>query len=147
MADSKAQKFGLGILIGSVLGGIAATFLSPKSGKENRELIAQKIQELKKSLEEQHIDDKVKEIYGEVTDEGKKLYVTAREEVQKKLDELKKTVDSIDKEKYTAIVEDVMKKLKTEYKTSTAKLGDLQDYFEAQWNKLTAKTEEKKKKA
>jgi gas vesicle protein len=73
MADEKkSSKLGLGILIGTVIGGLAAFFLSPKSGEENREKVTKKIKQLQKLIKDQHIDEKVKEIFGDVSDEEKK---------------------------------------------------------------------------
>ena len=42
----KTTKFGLGLLIGTIIGGLSAFFLSPKSGSENREEVAKKVKEL-----------------------------------------------------------------------------------------------------
>src|SRR5450830_312811 len=106
MADEKkSSKFGLGLLIGTVLGGLASFFLSPKSGKENRKEVVKKVKQLKKLLEEKEIDKKVKEIFGEVSDEAMKIYTQAKEWLIEDLAQLKDEVEHIDKEKYTTAVE------------------------------------------
>ncbi|MCX7881487.1 MAG: YtxH domain-containing protein [Patescibacteria group bacterium] len=54
MENKKASKFGLGLLIGSVIGVITALFVAPKTGKEMRELAKKWLEEelelLKKEL-------------------------------------------------------------------------------------------------
>jgi len=47
MSDQKSSsKLGLGLIMGTVIGAITAFFLSPKSGKENREEVMKKVREL-----------------------------------------------------------------------------------------------------
>src|SRR5574340_1837543 len=108
MADKKS-KFGLGLLIGTVVGGLTAFFFSHKSGPENRE---------------------------EVSEEAKKIYKRAKELLEPKLIELKKTVDHIDKEKYMALVEEVMKKLGKEAKKDVKQLEKLKKQLMKEWDKL-----------
>jgi len=81
--QKKPSRFGLGVLIGTIVGGLTAFFLSPKSGEENREEVLKKIQALKKQIDKMEIDKKVKEIYGEVTEEGKKVYLKAKKQLLK----------------------------------------------------------------
>ena len=83
--DQKSSKFGIGLFIGTLLGGLTALFLSPTSGEENRKLLAKKIKELEKMLEEEHIDKKVKEIFGEVTEEARDLYLKTKKELIKRV--------------------------------------------------------------
>lgn len=54
------SKFGLGLILGIVGGALAGLFLSPKSGQENREAIAKKIEELKKTYKEIDRDKYIK---------------------------------------------------------------------------------------
>lgn len=137
--NNKNSKLGLGLVIGSVLGGLAAFFLSPKTGKENREMVSRKIHELKLKIEEQKIQERVKEIYGDVTEEGTRMYTMARDEINTRLDELKKTMDEIDIDKYKAMVNDVIERIKSETQTSAEHLAKLRDYFMDKWGE--AKTE------
>lgn len=135
----KPSKFGLGLLIGSVLGGIAAFFLSPTSGPENREMVAKKIKELEKLMEEKEVDKHIKEIFGEVTEEVKLIYEKAKTELIKRLAELKETVQNIDKEKYMNVVEDVMTKIKKETKKDIRQLEKLKSQLIREWSKLQSK--------
>ncbi len=52
MENKKTSKFGLGLLIGSVLGVIAALFTTPKTGREMRELtkkwLTEELEKIKK---------------------------------------------------------------------------------------------------
>src|SRR3990167_1608277 len=45
MSDKKS-KFGIGVAFGAVLGGLAAFFLSPRSGPENREMAKKTMSEI-----------------------------------------------------------------------------------------------------
>jgi len=138
MADEqkKSSKLGLGLLIGTVLGGLAAFFFSPKSGEENRELVAKKVKQLEKLLKEKEIDKKAKEIFGEVSDETVKLYNQAKTWLIEELAQLKEAVENIDKEKYTKAVDQVMKKVQKEMKKDAKELEKLKKQLMKEWGKL-----------
>ena len=144
MNNKKSSNFGVGLLIGSVLGGIAALFLSPKSGKENREIVSQKIHDLKIMVEEKKVQQKVEEIYGEATEEGTKLYTMARDEMNTRLDELKKTMDEIDMARYKEIVNDVMDRVKKDSKDSGERVTTLKQYFLDKWGEAKHEAKEDK---
>lgn len=148
MSDKKTSKFGLGLLFGSILGGLAAFFLSPNSGKENREVVLKKMRELMKDLEDLELDKKVKEIWGEASVEGKKIYKAARKELVVKLESVKDAWDELDKEKYVEMVEDVVQELKKETPKAADKLMRLKDSFVRDWNDvMSEKKSSKSKKA
>ncbi len=133
MTQNKS-KMGVGLVIGSIIGGLAAFFLTTKSGKENRELVSKKIMEIKTMIEEKQVQARVKEIYGEVTDEGTRVYSMARQQLDARLDEVKKSVDEISMEKYRSIVEDVVGRVREETHESTERLAKLHQYFISRWN-------------
>ena len=134
--QKKASGFGLGVLIGSALGALAGFFLSPKSGEENREAVLKKIKELKKQVEDMEIDRKVKEIWGDVSEDGKKTYVKARKQLIKKLDLLQDKWQEFSFEKYVKLVEDSIDEAKSETKQTADKLLKLKDLFVKDWNKV-----------
>ena len=126
----------MGVLIGSALGALAGFFLSPKSGEENREAVLKKIKELKKQVEDMEIDKKVKEIWGDVSEDGKKTYVKVRKELIKKLDLLQDKWQEFSFEKYVKLVEDSIDEAKSETKQTADKLLKLKDLFVRDWNKV-----------
>lgn len=134
--DQKSNKFGIGLAVGAILGGIAALFLTPTTGEENRKLVAKKIKELEKLLADEHLDEKVKEIFGEVTDEAKDLYLKAKKEIIKKLAELKETIESIDKKKYEEVVRETVDILKKEAKHGGKEMEKLKEELMNEWKKL-----------
>ncbi len=131
----KKTDFKTGILFGAVLGGLAAFFLAPKSGKENREMAKKKFSQLKKMMEDKSIDEIVMEIYGMASDEGKKLYVKARKDLDKRLDEMNNTLGEIDKKKYMALVDDVMEHVQGEAEATKERVTQLQAYLMKRWDK------------
>lgn len=135
MANNK-KGLGLGILIGTVVGGIAALFLSPKSGKQNRKLVAQKVNKLRKLLQDKDFEKKVKEIFGKVTEESKNIYIQAKEWLVEELAEMKETIENIDQEKYKKAVDQVMKKVQTEVKKDVKELDKLKKQLMKEWGKL-----------
>lgn len=131
-----AQKsnFGVGVIIGAILGGVAAFFMSPKSGKENREMAKKKIDQFKKMINDKKIDEAVKEIYGSVSEEGKKFYTMARKEIDSRLSDLQKNLKEIDQTKYKQIVTDTVDHVVKEGKTTVARVDKLKKYLLNRWN-------------
>lgn len=141
------SKFGLGLIVGTVIGALTAFFLSPKSGEENREFVANLVRQLKRDLDKMELDKKVKEIYGEVSVEGEKLLSKARKELAKRMDELQSSWDKLDKEKYVNMVKDAVDSLKSQTKDSGEVLNKIKNSLVKDWEKLTVankKTSSKK---
>ena len=128
MSDKKS-KFGIGVAFGAVLGGLAAFFLSPRSGPENREMAKKKIDELMKLLKEKNLKEIAVEIYGKASEEGMRLYEKASSELNTRLSKAKKTMSEIDRTKYKDLVVDVIGRLKEEKDATQERLVKLQDYF------------------
>jgi gas vesicle protein len=141
---AQQSKFGIGLVVGTVLGGLAALLFTPTTGKETREMAAKKLKELQAMIEEGKIDDKVREIFGDVTSDSVKLYAQSREILLARLDEMKKKVEVIDKGKYMAIVDEIVSKSKSDMKVPGESISKLKDYLVADWGKFTKQQEEKK---
>ena len=139
MDDNKKKTsfFGLGVIFGTIIGGLTALFLSPQSGKKNREEVVKKARQLKELIEKNELDTKVKEIFGEVTKEAKEFYLRAKEAVITKLAEVKEKVEEIDKEKYAKLVNDVVKELKKESKYAEKIIEKLEKHLKDDWEKLS----------
>ena len=135
MSDKKSN-IGLGVMIGTVIGGIAAFLLS---SKENRDLAKRKISELKKMWDDEKTQERVREIFGTFTEEGKKAYSIAKTEIMKQLDAM--GVDEVDMSKYKAMVEDAIEAVREETKETSDQLMKLRDHLMKNWTK--GKIEEK----
>lgn len=132
----KSSKFGLGLLIGTIIGAVSGLFLAPKPGKETRKEVKEKLDQLRKLLKEREVDKRVKEIFGEVTEEGKKVYHQAKEQLIKKLAGLKKTVKEINKEEYGEKVEEVVKKIQKQTRQKAQPMEKLKKQLLKEWGKL-----------
>ncbi len=140
------SKFSTGLLLGALLGGAAAFFLSPKSGKENREMAKKKLAEWKERYEGKSPEEIAKEIFGSASAEGKKLYMRAQDEMNKQLDKIKKSADEIDQEKYASVVRDVMGRLKDEKEATKERVAKLQEYLMDRWEYVSSESEKDAKK-
>ena len=140
MSDSKpSSKFGLGLLFGAVIGGLTAFFLSPNSGPENQKLVADKIKALEKLLADSDLEKKVKEIFGEATEEATLVYKKAKKNFIKTLAEVKGTVESLDKEKVAKVAHETVEILKKEVKHEGKEMDKLKAELSKEWKKLTPK--------
>jgi len=140
MSDSNSSsKFGLGLLFGAVAGGLAAFFLSPKSGPENQKLVAKKVKELEKLLVDTDLEKKVKEIFGEATDEATSIYKKAKKQFIQALAEAKQSVNSFDKEKVAEVASETVEILKKEVKHEGKEMEKLKTELSKEWKKLASK--------
>lgn len=53
MENKKGSKFGLGLLLGSIIGGVTALFITPKTGKQMRELAKKWLEEELEALKKE----------------------------------------------------------------------------------------------
>ncbi|MBI3620291.1 hypothetical protein HY214_04075 [Candidatus Roizmanbacteria bacterium] len=145
--NKKGSSFGIGVLIGTILGGLAAFFFSPNSGEENREIVAKKIKEVEKWLDQADIPGQLKEIYGEVSDEGIRLYKQVAKELKVKLNEAKKAIDNFDGDKYQAMVGEAVDKVRKETDATIELADKLKRYLVNKWDELKDISEKDIKKA
>ncbi|MFZ2026769.1 MAG: hypothetical protein WAV30_05790 [Microgenomates group bacterium] len=140
MSDSKSSsKFGLGLLLGTLVGGVAAFFLSPNSGPENQKLVAKKVKELEKLLAETDIEKKVKEIFGEATEEATAVYKKAKKQFIQTLAEAKESIESIDKDQVAEVAHETVEILKKEVKHEGKEMEKLKAELSKEWKKLGVK--------
>jgi len=140
MSDSQSSnKFGLGLLFGTVIGGLAAFFLSPNSGPENQKLVAKKIKELEKLLADSDLDKKVRDIFGEATEESLAVYKKAKKRFIAALAEVKGTVESFDKDKVAEVAHETVEILKKEAKHEGKEMEKLKNELSKEWKKLSVK--------
>lgn len=140
MSDSKSSsKFGLGLLLGTLVGGVAAFFLSPNSGPENQKLVAKKVKELEKLLAETDIEKKVKEIFGEATEEATGVYKKAKKQFIQTLAEAKESIESIDKDQVAEVAHETVEILKKEVKHEGKEMEKLKAELSKEWKKLSVK--------
>ena len=140
MADAKSSsKFGLGLLFGTIIGGLTAFFLSPTSGPENQKLVAKKIKELEKLLTDSDLEKKVKEIFGEATEEATEVYKKAKKIFIKTLAEAKGTIESLDKEKVSEVAHETVEILRKEVKHEGKEMEKLKAELSKEWKKLAVK--------
>lgn len=142
----KQSKFGAGLLFGALLGGAAAFFLSPKSGKENRELAKKKWAALHLTLKTKTKEEIVKEIFGSVSANGKKLYDLAQKEMNTRLDALKEKYPDIDKGKYMDVVKEVLTRLKDEKDTTKEQVSSLGEFLKSRWESVSSESKKDVKK-
>jgi len=135
-------KFGAGLIFGALLGGVAAFFLSPTSGKENRERAKQKLAEWKKKYEGKKPDDIAKELFGTAHVEGKKLYLKAQSELNAKLEEVKKRTELVDRDKYQEVVDEVISHMRKEKDVVQTHVDKLKEYLTDRWEYIAQEAEE-----
>ncbi|MFO0704093.1 MAG: YtxH domain-containing protein [Patescibacteria group bacterium] len=145
MSENKSSNFGLGLMLGAIGGALAALFLTPTTGVENRKKAKELYEELKKQIEEGQWEEKAKELYGDVSEEGKRLYAEVSVEVSKKLEELKDQVEEFDKEKFRVFVQDTVNEVGTRVKASVPQMEKLVASIMSRFETETKKTEKAKR--
>ncbi len=114
---NNAAKFGLGLIIGSAIGGALGMLLAPKSGRETREDITRRMKDM-----------------ADRTKAGTaKFYYEVRDEVDKQLDTAK---EKIDKNRYTRLVKDVIEDLKEDARVNDDTAKEVRERLEEDWDRI-----------
>ena len=95
-----------------------------------------KITELKKQIEKMELDEKVKEVWGEVTEDAKKTFTRAKKNLLKKLDEIADKWEDFDSAKYMKMVENSVEEAKEGTKDTAEKLMKLKELFVRDFHKV-----------
>lgn len=141
---SENSKFYQGLFTGTLVGGILgaglAFFLSPKSGAENRKMVAGKAMELRDQLMEAKEDftDTVITIFGEANRATMSLYADARELFARQLEAFQDNWEDIDRDKYQDMVDNVMVALSKNKKHEKTNLEKLKAYWTKNWKKIAS---------
>lgn len=145
MTEQKSSNFGFGLILGMLGGALAALFLSPTSGEENRKKAIELYEDLKKKIEEGQWDEKAKELFGDVTEEGKRLYAEVAVEVTARLEQLKDQVGDFDKAKFEVFVKDTVSKVGEKVRATVPQMEKLASSVMASFESDSQKTEKAKK--
>ena len=146
MADQKnSSNFGLGMIFGALVGAVTALFLTPTTGEENRKKAAEMYEKVKQMVQEGEIEEKAKELFGDVTAEGTRLIAEVRSEILTRLDEVKADVSSFDKDKFTKYVEETVSSVGERVKASTHQMDKLKENIISKFEGEVKKTEKAKK--
>jgi gas vesicle protein len=135
---AKKSNFFLATMIGAVAGVVGGLLLAPQSGKKTRDNIKNMVNKLGKELQGTVKDtkEKVQDIFGQVTDTSMEKYKEIKSAVMNKVAEVKTAGKEIDKDKYSILVEDVVKDFKGDFKETKNGATKMVSYLKKDWNKV-----------
>lgn len=146
MTDQKGSgKFGLGLMFGALVGAVTALFLTPTTGEQNRKRALEMYESMKKMVQDGEIEDKARELFGDVTEEGMRLIAEVRSEILTRLDEIKTDVEAFDEQKFTKYVEDTVATVGERVKASAKDVEKLKNNIVAKLETEVSKTEKARK--
>lgn len=125
-------------LFGAVAGAVGGLLLAPRSGKETREQISNMAAKLAKNVknEVKETQARLKDIYGNTTEEAQRKYEEVRNAVMGKVALLKTTGKDIDKDKYVKVVDDVLADFKADMASTKDGVEKLGRYLKKDWEKV-----------
>lgn len=116
MDSKRTGGFLKGVLLGALAGITAGVLFAPKAGEETRKELKKKAGEISKQLE--------------------KMYKSAKVSLDKKVVELKKAGKTIDKERYSQLVDEVVVELKKEGQVAKEAGQKLKAELKKDWAKV-----------
>lgn len=136
--SKNGSKLFLASIIGALAGAVGGLLLAPKSGKELRADIATLAKELstKVKLEAEESKQRVKDVFGNATEEAMQKYKEISTSLLGKVAKLKTTGQTIDKEKYEKVVEEVVADFKTDIKMTKTGVEKLLGYLKKDFTKI-----------
>ena len=125
-------------LIGAAAGAVGGLLFAPKAGKETREDIMKMSKDIMKKVGTtvDETQDRVKEIFGEVTKSAMDKYNEVSGMVMGKVAAVKTAGMSIDKEKYSMIVDDVVAEFKEDFTTTKNGAIRIASMMKKDWEKV-----------
>jgi len=135
---NKKGKFFLAGIFGAIVGTVGGLLFAPQSGQETRKditLLAKKIaDQIKNSASD--TQKKVKEVFGQVTDETKQTYNKIQSSLSSRVASVKTAGKLIDKDSYSQIVEDVVAEFKDDLKTTQNGAQKMVGQLKKDWLKV-----------
>ena len=137
MSKNKGGFFLAGV-IGALAGAIGGMLLAPKSGKETRKDIAKLASDISKKIrtETNETKERVKDVFGKVTEEATDKYNEVKNAVVGKVASLRTAGEEMDKDKYGKVVEGVVADFKDDFKATKEGAGKIVNYLKKDWEKL-----------
>jgi gas vesicle protein len=115
MSDNRTIEFLKGLVLGGVVGAVVALLYAPKSGKETREDISEKMEDLY---------EKAREEYEDSLNKARKAYDSAIARMKDLETDAKKKAEEVEE-----IVEDIIEKGKTTVEGSKGRLNAAKSAF------------------
>lgn len=125
-------------LLGAIAGVVGGVLFAPQSGKKTRERITKLAAEVLKALRTEIDDtkDRVKEIWGKVNDDVMEKYKRIKSSVASRVAAVKTAGESIDREKYSKLVDDVVAEFRGELQATKDGAAKVAGYLKKDWNKV-----------
>jgi gas vesicle protein len=114
MSQNSTESFFKGLVLGVAGGVVAGILLAPKSGAETRE--------------------DIKNLAIDLKDKATDLYHSAKKEVEKKVEQVKKAGEKIDESKYKRIVAEVVDEFKKDTEVTASAAKKLGEQLSGDWN-------------
>lgn len=137
MSKNKGGFFLAGVL-GALAGVVGGLLLAPQSGKETRKAISLLASELSKKIKTNlgETEDRVKDVYGKVTDEAMMKYNGIRNTVVTRIASVKTAGEEINKEKYGKVVDEVVADFKSDFESTKNGAAKIATYLKKDWEKV-----------
>jgi len=135
---NKKGKFFLAGLFGALAGAVGGLLLAPQSGAETREDIVKLTNEIAGKVKSRvdETTERVKDVFGKYTEEGKEKYLEIKDKVVSKVATVKSAGENIDKNKYGQVIEDVVAEFKDDLSATKDGAGKISKYLKKDWEKF-----------
>lgn len=130
------SKSGFMLLIGAILGGVAALFFGTDKQGKTKKAVQKKVKQSKEALSEAVSRDKLVEIFGEDSEKYLDQIQDMRDKASEQLAKLHKAGKKIDKDKYKEVVEDLVAKFTKKEDVTPGQMKKLTSYLASDFKAL-----------
>lgn len=136
--NSKKSKFFLTAALAAIVGAVGGLLLAPKSGKETRKDLLKLGANLQKKVKSNanEAERKVRKVFGKVTTDARNKYDEIQKKALNKVAAVKKAGQGIDKEKYSAIVDEIIEEFKDDFKSTKGGAKKMAFQLKSDWDKI-----------
>ncbi len=137
MSKSGIKVFVAGFL-GALAGAVGGLLLAPNSGEETRKKLNRLAGSVKNKVDEETKDTRARivKIFGSAGELSVKRYNMVISGLNRKIDDLKKAGEEIDREKYSKIVDEVLGEFRNDLRKAKASSGKLGEMLKSDFAKI-----------
>lgn len=136
MSNNKKKKAGLLLLAGAALGYVGSLFVSDKAKQKHKAMIEEKVEQLKSILTDDDPAQRIQAIFKKNTAKVRAKYELIKQSLITKLAELKGTLQSIDKQKYEQVLNQVVDGAKKEQELTKTQIKKIKSYLLKDFDKI-----------
>lgn len=138
MSESKTGKILFAGVLGAIAGAVGGLLFAPQSGQKTRADVAKLADKIVKQIRlgAEETQKRIKDTYGASTQKARDSYEEIKQEISQKVAAVKEAGETVDKERYAKIVDNVIEGYKDDFEATKNGATKLAEMLKKDWEKV-----------